>query len=212
MHVSVFGSAPLPRVAGVTAHRARTATTSLRELDGLPLASPASTWASLGTLPLHDLVALGDYFCRVWRPGVGRRKVDRAPLATIAQLRAAVAAGRRVGNPRLRQALDLIREDSWSPRETHVRLLLTGSGLPEPALNLDVFDDRGRFLACLDLAYPDQKVAIEYHGILHADSYARDVERMAALRAAGWTVIEVTAELLASPGTIIARVRAALSL
>jgi hypothetical protein len=37
------------------------------------------------------------------------------------------------------------------------------------------------------------------------------VERIAALRAAGWTVIEVTSDLFRRPEDLIARIRRALS-
>ncbi|MGG1910294.1 hypothetical protein AB1285_25935 [Microbacterium sp. NRRL B-14842] len=56
------------------------------------MTSPAATWVSLGTLPLADLVALGDYFCRRWRPGVGRPDVAWQPWATIDELREMLAA------------------------------------------------------------------------------------------------------------------------
>ncbi|PVE97100.1 hypothetical protein [Microbacterium sp. TPD7012] len=210
VHVGVFGTGSLPRLAGVTGHRMRPATTAVCTLEGLRVTTPASTWASLGTLPLHDLVALGDYFCRVWRPGYGRPRTDRQPLTTPARLRAATASGRRVGVRRLREALALVRTDSWSPRESKVRCILVEAGLAEPELNIDVFDDDGRFLGCADMAYPRRKVAVEYHGIWHSSTYARDVERIARLRAAGWTVIEVTADLVRRPADLVSRVRQAL--
>ncbi|MBS1905903.1 MAG: DUF559 domain-containing protein [Actinobacteria bacterium] len=210
VHVGAFGTAPLMRTAGVIGHRARVETTSIRLLDGIPVASPTSTWASLGTLPLIDLVALGDYFCRVWREGPGRPDAGRPPLATRDQFRLAIGSGRRVGIVRLREAVELIREDSWSPRESALRCVIVFAGLPEPALNYDVYDARGRFLGCVDLAYPERRIAIEYHGILHHARYARDVERIAALRAAGWTVIEVTAALFADEGELLRRIRRAL--
>ncbi|KJQ55098.1 hypothetical protein [Microbacterium sp. SA39] len=210
VHVGVFGAGALPRMPSVAGHRMRPATTTVCLHGGLRVTSPASTWASLGTLPLHELVALGDYFCRVWRPGYGRPTTDRRPLATRAQLRAATASGRRVGVRRLRQAVELVRTDAWSPRESKVRCILVEGSLPEPQLNIDVYDDDGRFLACIDMAYPDCKVAVEYHGIWHSATYAHDVERIARLRAAGWTVIEVTAELVQHPADLVSRVRQAL--
>jgi len=91
-----------------------------------------------------------------------------------------------------------------------VRCHLVFASLPEPALNHEIFDEHGVFLACADLAYPERKVAIEYQSVLHHAQYAADVERIARLRAAGWEVIEVTAALLADPPTLVARVRAAL--
>jgi hypothetical protein len=163
-----------------------------------------------GTVPLVDLVALGDYFCRAWRDGPGRPDSGRAPLATLDEFRLAIGSGRRVGIVRLREAVELVREDSWSPRESALRCLIVFAGLPEPALNHDVYDSRGRFLGCVDLAYPERKIAIEYHGVLHHSRYARDVERIAALRAAGWTVIEVTAALFSDQVELLRRIRRAL--
>lgn len=210
VHISVFGTMPLPRIEGVVGHRARIETSTTRVIDGLDVSSPATTWASLGGLPLYDLVAVGDHLCRVWREGIGRPNAGARSIATREELAASIEAGRRVGIRRLRSALELVREDSWSPRETRVRCILHDHGLPEPALNLDVFDDDGRFLACIDLAFPAQKVAVEYHGLIHSARYAKDVERMARLRAAGWIVIEATAALLSDEHALVARVRAAL--
>ena len=210
VHVGIFGTGSLPRLAGVTGHRMRQTTTAVCTLEGLRVTTPASTWASLGTLPLHDLVALGDYFCRVWRPGYGRPGTDRQPLTTPARLCAATASGRRVGVRRLREALTLVRTDAWSPRESRVRCILVEASLPEPELNIDVYDEHGGFIACVDLAYPGRKVAVEYHGIWHSSTYAHDVERIARLRAAGWIVIEVTAELVRHPAVLASRVRQAL--
>ncbi len=131
-------------------------------------------------------------------------------MTTIGALRASIEVGRRRGARRLRTALESVREDSWSPRETHVRCVLVAAGLPEPQLNIDVFASDGRFLACVDMAYPDRRVAVEYMGMLHGERWAQDVERIAALRAAGWTVIEVTSPLLHKPGELARRVAAAL--
>ena len=210
LHVSTLGSGPLVRSRGVAAHRADPRTSQFIQRGGVRAASPATVWTSMGALPIAHLVALGDYFCRQWRAGVGRKDAGSVPFATIADLRAAIASGRRVGNRRLRQAIDLVREDSWSPRESRVRCELVLAGLPEPELNVDVFDSFGRFLGCVDMAYPEQRVIVEYHGTIHSERYAKDVERIAALRAAGWTVIEVTAELLRRPAELVARVASAL--
>ncbi len=212
LHVSVLGAGAVPAGRGVAGHRADERTTGTTSVQELQVADAASTWASLArTLSVHDLVAAGDYFCRQWREGVGRPDVGKQPLTTIEQLRARVDAGRRVGIRKLRSALELIREDSWSPMESKVRCILGEAGLPEPELNIDVFDHGGRWLGCFDLVYRERRVAIEYNGTFHAGQYARDVERIAALRAAGWQVIEVTAELVRNPAALVARVRRALA-
>lgn len=210
LHVSTIGDGPLQRTEGVVRHRAKPEMTRLNDLDELTIATPATVWASLGTLPVPDLVALGDYFCRAWRAGVGRPTPGKAPLATLEELDQALTSGRRRGAQRLREALGWIREDSWSPRESRVRHLLVSHALPEPELNVDLFDDRGRFLGCVDMVYREARVIIEYHGMLHSNSWAKDVERIAALRAAGWTVIEVTSTLFANPAELVRRVSRAL--
>lgn len=210
LHVCAIGAVPLPRATGVTGHRTLSSLAALTTRDGFRVSAPATTWAMLGTLPLIDQVAVGDYFCRRWRKGYGRSHAGRTPLATIDELREALQAGRRRGAARLRQAIELIREDSWSPRETRVRCILVLAGLPEPELNVDIFDGAGRFLGCVDMAYRHQRVAVEYLGMLHDAQWADDVERIAALRAAGWTVIEVTAPLLKRPQELIRRVSDAL--
>lgn len=210
VHVSTRGSGPLIRAVGVHAHRA-SLDARLVDANGVPIAHPATLWAQLGSWNLFDIVALGDYLCRVWRDGPGRRHTERQPFVTIDELRAEIATGRRRGIVRLRQAADLVREDSWSPKESVVRCTLILAGLAEPALNHDVYDANGRFIGCVDLAYPDLKIAIEYQGVLHHSRYAQDVERIAALRAAGWDVIEVTSRLLTRPDELVGRVRAAVS-
>jgi hypothetical protein len=212
VHVSTVGPGPLVRTSGVKAHRVSPRNTTLVHWKDHALASPASAWAQCAQWDLPDLVALGDFFCRIWRPGPGRRNVGKRRLATIDELRVTIETGRRVGIARLREAVELVREDSWSPRESKIRCAIIFAGLPEPLLNHDVYDAFGRFLGCVDLAYPERKIAIEYQSVLHHTRYAQDVERLAALRAAGWTVIEVTSELCADPTEMIRRVRVALEL
>ncbi|OJU39504.1 MAG: hypothetical protein BGN97_05425 [Microbacterium sp. 69-10] len=210
LHVSASGYVPFPRASGIVGHRTLASLTSICERDGLRVTSPAATWVSLGALSVPDLVALGDFFCRRWREGIGRKNIGQAPLATIDDLQAALDAGRRLGAARLREALPLIREDSWSPRESLVRFILVGAGLPEPELNVDVFDSAGRFLGCADMVYRKERVIVEYHGIVHGPQWAQDVERIAAFRAAGWTVIEATSPLITRPEELVRRVRQAL--
>lgn len=210
VHVGVLGQEPLRRMTGVRGHRAQPGFVEIVTHDGLRVTSPATTWASLGEWNVFALTALGDCFCRLDREGVGRPEPARPPLATPDELARALAAGRRRGITRLREALALVRCDSWSPRETACRIVLIRSGLPEPDLNIDIRRPDGRFLGCVDMAYTEYGVAIEYQGALHADSYAKDVERIAALRAAGWDVVEVTAELYRRPRELARRVRQAL--
>src|SRR5690606_36956318 len=133
-------------------------------IRGIIVPSPATAWAQLGAWSVSDPDALGDYLCRMWRPGPGRRTVRRRPLTTIPIPHETIAAGRWAGSRNRRDAVTLVREDSWSPRESKLRLRMHFAGLPEPALNHDVYDQHGRFLGCVDLSYPERRIAIEYQG------------------------------------------------
>src|SRR5690606_31932018 len=106
VHVSTWGTGPLVRASGVTAHRANPQNTRVvRNKNGYVMSSPASTWAQCAGWDLMDLVALGDYFCRAWRPGPGRKNAGKSPLSTVDELRKVAESGRRVGIARLREAL-----------------------------------------------------------------------------------------------------------
>lgn len=209
LHVSVFHPRRLPRSVGVRGHEAKPSlvTTRRDERTGLIIASPASMWASMGRQLTHpyDLVAAGDAVVRTWR-------VD-SPLATLAELESAVAAGRRVGVVSARLALPRVRTDSASRTESWLRLTLVDHGLPEPERNHDIVE-RGFYLACVDLAYPALKIAIEYEGehhLLDAEQWARDITRYEALRDAGWIVVQITrAQLFDTPAVAVRRVRDAI--
>lgn len=210
LHVGVVTPQRAPRIAGVTGHEIDPARVSLAECEGIPLTTPAHTFAMLGRLQLTPLVAIGDHFARMHRAGYGRRDVGKPPLATLAELSEVVGLGRWPGMPRLRRALELVREDSWSPRESATRVVLMMAGLPEPELNIDVFDRHGRFLGCIDLAYSRYKVGIEYQGEQHSERFAEDVEHLERLRADGWQMIQVTKTLSRRPTVLVSRVVAAL--
>jgi hypothetical protein len=53
-----------------------------------------------------------------------------------------------------------------SPQETVARLALIDAGLPAPTTQVKIFGRYGEFLARVDMAYQEVKVAIEYEGPL----------------------------------------------
>ncbi|KJL25995.1 hypothetical protein RL72_01204 [Microbacterium azadirachtae] len=206
------GRAPRgPRVRG---HQTLASLEPVTLLDGIPISTPAATWASLADrLGIDALVAVGDAIVRIPRiPGPFGR-VLHAPLATFEDLDAVIRAGRRIGIRKLREARTLIRIGSASPQETALRLALTtGTGLPAPALDVDV-SSRGEFLGCSEIAYPDHQVAVEYEGDYHRTDrrrWAKDIDKYQAYTAAGWRVVRITAEHLRRPGEPARRVREAL--
>ena len=213
LDVGVVAPIRHPRHAGVRGHQLQRGRADVvtHHLHGVRLTSPSSTWASLGAVIVdeYDLVAVGD---AVVRERIFRR--DPPPLATMKQLRSAATAGRRVGGPALRLALERVRARSASRMETRCRLILLDAGLPEPALNHVVRDRRGQFVACVDLAYPMHKIAIEYEGEHHLkdpEQWAKDIARYESLAAAGWFVIRVTkADVFDARRDLVRRVRTAL--
>jgi hypothetical protein len=219
LDIAVLHPGRLPRARGVRGHQTRDRLTRVvvhRE-TGLRLTSPASTWAMLGAVLRHpyDLIAAGDSVIREQRmPGPWTRVMPK-PLARLDQLEAAVRAGRRVGGPALRAALPLLRTGAASRPETWTRLTICDAGLPEPVLDHDVYDEHGLFIGCVDLAYPDLKIAIEYEGDHHrldAATWNRDLAKHDALHAAGWRVIRVSRTMLfAHPNELVARIRAAVA-
>ena len=208
--VAVFPPLRLPRGHGVRGHETTTRLTTTRQdaHSGLLVTSPASTWAMLGAIlrDPYDLIAAGDAAVRDWRVA--------EPLGSLDALGAVVGSGRRVGVGSLRAALPLVRTRSASRPETRARLTLVDAGEEEPELNFDVFE-AGRKIACVDLAYPRLKIAVEYEGehhLLDPEQWARDIRRYERLAAAGWHVIRVTkTELFSNPHIFVARVRHAIA-
>ena len=99
-----------------------------------------------------------------------------------------------------------------SPPESLVRVQLRRRGLV-PVPQFVVRDARGGFVARVDLAFPEQRVAVEYDGAWHAEpgQFAKDRRRLNALLAAGWRVVHLTAADLRTPDAVAARVRALLA-
>ncbi len=93
-----------------------------------------------------------------------------------------------------------------------MRLLVHSSRLPPPIAQFDVRGAAGQFIARVDFAWPDAKVAVEYEGMWHGQpqQVAPDRRRLNELTAAGWTVVLVTAADLRDRVQVIARIAAAL--
>ena len=96
---------------------------------------------------------------------------------------------------RARQALALSDPRAESPPESRLRVALLGAGLV-PVPQYEVLDAHGRFVARVDLALPDLRIALEHDGrAVHdrADAFVADRRRQNALVSAGWTVLRFTA-------------------
>jgi Protein of unknown function (DUF559) len=91
------------------------------------------------------------------------------------------------------KALALSDRRAESPPESTVRVGLILGGVPAPTPQFEVFA-AGRFVARVDLAWEEIKLALEYDGQWHADrdQLSRDRIRIRNLNAAGWYVYPVT--------------------
>jgi hypothetical protein len=165
-------------------------------VDGIPATSPERTLFDLGAVKGITTVMMG--FDKARRIGlVSYRSTER----TLFRL----ARPGRPGSRILRFVLDQ-RSPSLSPPESEMETLtleaIRRHGLPPPIPQY-VITANGRFLARPDLAYPDDKLAIEYQSIeWHADHDAliRDSARRNRLYAIGWSVVDVTKPELAAGG------------
>lgn len=168
-----------------------------------------------GVTMSHPLVALQEIARRTSREelviAVDPVLADRYGTVTrlgLTEVRAYAAEATGRGATALRAAVDLARERAWSAQETRTRLMLETRGWPQPVLNHEVIDPATRIAYYVDLAYPQQRIAIEYDGAEHltdADRVKRDHRKSAALHAEGWTVIRVYAEDLRDPSDLLAR-------
>ncbi|MGY1650043.1 hypothetical protein [Geodermatophilus sp. SYSU D01119] len=170
---------------------------------GIPVTTAGTTAVDLGRGPgtLADSVALVD-------------ALVVAKATDLAAVRASAAAATGPGCRRARQVAELADGLAGSPQETRLRLLLHRARLPRPIAQHAVVDGEGRFVARVDFAWPEQRVAVEYEGRWHGQpqQVAPDRARLNRLTAAGWRVVFVTAEDLREPDLVIARVAAALTM
>lgn len=99
------------------------------------------------------------------------------------------------GVEQTRRALSLVDENSWSPRETWMRLIWElDAGLPHPLCNRPVFTRDGILIGIPDLLDPVAGVVGEYDGGMHLTSSRRtkDVGREEAFRRVGLEYFAVT--------------------
>jgi hypothetical protein len=118
------------------------------------------------------------------------------------------------GVVQLRRALLMADGGAESPCETKTRLVLIGSGLPQPHTQIEVLNDWSAVMARIDMGWEEWKVGVEFDGAQHWTDPAqrtRDIDRLAELEARGWTIIRVSADMLRyRPHVVVARTRSAL--
>lgn len=179
------------RLRGVRTHR----TTKFLSVEHTTLRGVPITTVARTLVDCTCLMSIGQ-LARAMDRALRRNETTlRAIRTCVSGLRP--APGRR---PTVIQELLVKRLPGYEPgdssSETRVMRTLVEGGLPEPVLHHPVRVDGCRYI--LDLAYPDAKLAIEYDGFeFHNSRSAFDSDRRRGnrLKAAGWTILNITSEM-----------------
>ncbi|KRD05562.1 hypothetical protein ASE48_15325 [Mycobacterium sp. Root265] len=122
----------------------------------------------------------------------------------IARVAAAHPGARGVAT--LRSVLTLVDGGAESLPESRLRLLLVRDGLPRPETQIEFPELHIR----VDMGWREWKVAVEYDGVQHWNDRRQrswDIDRIALLEDAGWSVVRVSAEMMSRPQMVLERVR-----
>lgn len=128
-----------------------------------------------------------------------RRQVTAAGLAERLEL-SRTRGGRhhRTRRVQAERAISLMDPRAASPPESRLRVHIVLDGLPIPVPQFEIMDG-DIFVARLDLAWPEYRVAVEYDGFWHNatdDRFVFDRQRAARISAMGWRIIPVSARQL----------------
>jgi very-short-patch-repair endonuclease len=168
-------------------------------IRGIRCTDPVTTFIQLaGVLPLVDRVVLGDALVKRYKIAPGRL-VRACRESRDHHAGAALAAALWV-----RRGVD-------SPMESRLRMLLVLAGLPEPKIDVRVYDDSGVLRRRYDLCYPEFRLIVEYDGRQHAEDIAQwesDLQRREELDDEEYRILVVTARgVFVEPERTIERVR-----
>lgn len=158
------------------------------EREGMRVTDPKRTIVDLGlVLPYWSV-----------RDALSRGLTTRLfAIADVARLRDALGRPGRNGTGMLRRILDarlLTADREESVLEARLVDLAHRYDLPPLELQHEVWH-AGRFIARIDAAYPDRKIAIEvdgYEGHASPEAFQRDRTRQNRLVNLGWTVLRFT--------------------
>jgi very-short-patch-repair endonuclease len=201
VEVTVPPGTSLSPVAGLRIRHAALDPSAITVVDGWRCSTELATALTIAAdeQPLTSVPALDVML----RRGLVNGRALREAAETL--------AGR--GSRRTRRAVALADPRAESQPESTLRVLLALAGI-EAVPQFVVRDGGGGFVARVDLALPDLRIAIEYDGAWHgaAPQLSRDRRRMNALTSAGWRVLFVTAADMRDPVALVEKVRAFLAL
>jgi hypothetical protein len=202
LHVSVPPDRRAPRGVGVVGHHIKLHPIDGVICDGVLTTSQPRTLCDLASLlGEEDLLAAADYL--IWRRRGDEDRVARAEIA------AAIARHPTTrGIRRLRRIEPMASDRSDSAPESKIRFRIARAMLPAPAVNLELHDSWGNFLAMPDLSYPEFTMALDYEGDHHrtdAAQWEKDIHRVPRLQDAGWHHTRISRSDLANSNEFLAR-------
>jgi hypothetical protein len=225
---SVIAGATAARLHGYTA--IDSATTHIVVPYGHPSRSRNKLAVHNGPLPDDDIVELfglralspervvSDLLCTV-RPRDALAVADQALAEQLPEWRDVWKARlvrrlRHRADPRGTRSgarlLELATGRAESPPESWLLLEVVDLGFPCPEVNWSLYSPAGLELYRLDLAWPEQRVALEYNGYaVHAGREVQDGRRADDLRRRGWIVLVATADDLRDSRRLEAALREA---
>jgi hypothetical protein len=164
---------------------------------GIPATTPLRTaWELALRLDLVEAVTYCDALA-------AQGQIDATSLSGYLRDRAG-----KYGCRIAKRVFDMVDGRSESPQESRLRVHMALAGLPPPVPQFEVKVD-GEFLARVDFAWPELRVAVEYDGLWHADGgqLIRDRARLNQLQAAGWYVHHVTSRDMANVQRTVEAIR-----
>lgn len=153
------------RIPGVRTSRLQLDAEDVVELEGVRVTSPERTCIDLARrAPVVEAVVAVDAFLRVGLvtgSGLWRYCAERP---------------RWPGIDRAREAVLLSNGRSGSAGETRLRLVIVLGGLPEPLVNVTLFDEDGTPVGTPDLLYLNPLFGCEYDGAYHRDPAVHQID------------------------------------
>lgn len=177
---------------GIVLHRRRAG--RVVDVDGLPVLEPLRCLLDAALVASTvELVCAGDALLA-------------AKQLTLREMRTVHSA---YGAKRVRAAARLMRPGVESTRESSTRLMFAVAGLPEPELNVEIYDSFGEFVGRPDFLWRNFNVTAEYDGWYHerdADQRQKDILRTEQFRRVGLEPVHLTSRDHSTPPGLVFRV------
>ncbi len=188
LHFTVAGDLHLA-VPGVVLHR----TEVLPPCDDIGVTPAAAFVQMCAQHPVRRLVQVGDWLLR-------------HEHASTSEIRETALLHRwRPGAVGALRVVPWLNDNSWALGESEVRILLRAAGLPEPEMNVRLYDGES-FLGVTDLWLERWRLALEVEGEQHfvdPGQIERDVHRYASFRQAGIHYLQITKTMRRQPVALV---------